>query len=611
MDNQMDKYIGRMLDDRYELLEVIGAGGMAVVYKALCHRLNRYVAVKILRDDSPPDSDSRRRFRSESQAVAMLSHPNIVAVYDVSHSDDVEYIVMELIEGITLKEYMKKRGVLSWKETLHFSTQIVKALSHAHSKGIVHRDIKPHNIMILSDGTIKVADFGIACLMSAEESGAEETLGSVHYVSPEQARGGAVDARSDIYSVGVVMYEMLTGRLPYEGDTPEQIALQHLSAVPTPPRELNPEIPEGLANIVMRAMEANIDERYSSADEMLEDLEEFRKSQAAAVMAEENGLNFSEEDGYIVKRDVAPISTSGELSAESYKRRRSRARKVSMLTGFFCVIAFILAVFIFLWNFWLKGIFEDAERLEMPSFVGEDVDHILADPAYTDTFVFQVTTVIDPDTPEGTILDQTPEAGRSVMIVPEGISVELTVSSGQVMVQMPDVVNMDYRQAVTDLQKLGFTVEIEVVADPAITEDYVVSSIPAEGEELPAGSTVFLRVSGGPEIVMVQVPNLVGYYESTARSMLESKNLTIGSVSYDYSDEYGEGVVMWQNVEAYTEVEEHTKIYIKVSQGPKETPSPSAEPSPSPSETPSPSVTTSSTPSADPQPSAPEPEGEV
>ena len=588
MDNQMHNLLGTMLDDRYELLEIIGTGGMAIVYKALCHRLNRYVAVKILRDDSPPDSDIRRRFRSESQAVAMLSHPNIVAVYDVSHAEGIEYIVMELIDGITLKDYMKRRGALSWKEAVHFSTQILKALDHAHSKGIVHRDIKPHNIMLLEDGTIKVADFGIACPLSENEDESGETIGSVHYASPEQARGGAADARSDIYSFGVVLYEMLTGVLPYDGDDPAQVALQHLSAVPTKPKEINPEISDELEAITLRAMDANIDARYQSAEQMLADIEEYRKIRQAAPVAaavsaaqddkaDEEEFELPDEEQYIVRHNVNPISTSGELSAEDYKRRRARSRKVSMLSGFFGVVVFIIGIFIFLWNFWLRGIFEDPERVEMPSFIGMNANQILKDTIYED-FTFKITTVIDPGNEEGTVLEQYPDPGRSVMRVPEGISVELSVSSGQVMIEMPDVVNSEYRQAITDLQKMGFIVEKEVVADPAITKDYVVSTIPAAGEELPAGSTVFLQVSCGPEVVMVKVPSLVGYYESTARSRLEQVNLTIGSVTYDYSDDYAHGVVIWQNMSPNTEVEEHSKIYIKVSQGPKPAPEPEDEP---------------------------------
>ena len=272
-----DKFVGQLLDNRYEIIEKIGSGGMAVVYKARCHRLNRLVAIKILKDELSGDADFRRRFRSESQAVAMLSHPNIVAVYDVSRSGNIEYIVMELIEGITLKQYINRKGLLNWKEALHFATQVVKALSHAHSRGIIHRDIKPHNIMILRDGSVKVADFGIARLQSMQNTLTQEALGSVHYISPEQAKGGHVDARSDIYSMGVVLYEMLTYHLPFEGDSAVSVAIQHISAIPLMPRDINPDIPVGLEAITMHAMEPDLNLRYASADDMLADLEEFKK----------------------------------------------------------------------------------------------------------------------------------------------------------------------------------------------------------------------------------------------------------------------------------------------------------------------------------------------
>ena len=271
----MERYIGKMLDNRYEILEVIGTGGMAVVFKAKCHRLNRLVAIKMLKKDLSEDADFRRRFHDESQAVAMLSHPNIMAVYDVSRGGDMDYIVMELIDGITLKQYMERRGRLNWPETLHFISQIMKGISHAHSRGIVHRDIKPQNIMVLRDGTAKVTDFGIACLNGSNPT--NEAIGSVHYISPEQAKGDYTDNRSDIYSAGVVLYEMLTGRLPFEGDSPMAVAVQHFNAVPLNPRELNPEIPEALEQICIKAMAPDRSSRYSTADEMLADLEAFRK----------------------------------------------------------------------------------------------------------------------------------------------------------------------------------------------------------------------------------------------------------------------------------------------------------------------------------------------
>ena len=264
----MDQMIGRMLDNRYELLELIGSGGMAMVYKAKCHRLNRLVAVKVLKSDFASDADFRRRFYDESQAIAMLSHPNIVSVYDVSRSSP-EYIVMELIDGITLKQYMERRGRLNWRESLHFITQIMKGLSHAHSRGIVHRDIKPQNIMVLRDGSVKVTDFGIACLSNSANTMTQEALGSVHYISPEQAKGNRPDARSDIYSAGVVLYEMLTGHLPYDADTPEEIALMHIAGSAKPPREWNSDIPEELERITLRAMEPDLRKRYQSAGEML------------------------------------------------------------------------------------------------------------------------------------------------------------------------------------------------------------------------------------------------------------------------------------------------------------------------------------------------------
>lgn len=580
MDTNMDKYLGTMLDDRYEILEVIGTGGMAVVYKAMCHRLNRYVAVKILRDELANDEEFRKRFQTEAQAVAMLSHPNIVSVYDVSHSDGVEYIVMELIEGVTLMQYMKKKGALGWKEALHFAVQISKALEHAHEKGIVHRDIKPQNIMILKDGTIKVADFGIAALESAQEKKSDQTVGSVHYIAPEQARGEQPDPRSDIYSLGVVMYEMLTGKMPYDGDTAEQVAMKHITGHPVPPQELNPDIPEELAAITLKAMNSDINARYQSASELLRDLEDFRKQQAAANLG--SGSDEDVEILDVITPDVHPIGKAGELSKEKYARRRRRSRKVSILSGACGVLVFLIAVFVFLWNYWLRDIFSVAERINIPNFVGASYEDIVNSSEFKKLFNFEVNYAIDPDVPEGQIISQDPEADRSMMVVPEGIDVSLTVSTGVRQTVIPDVTNKHYQEATIELQNAGFIVEIaNTEASDTVTVDYVISTDPAPGEELAAGSTMFLTVSAGPSIKLVTMPNLVGSTEKDAIARIESSNLSYGDTTYIHSD-YDEGTVIRQSIDAYSDVEEHTRIFIWVSLGPETTPTPEPTPSPTP-----------------------------
>lgn len=568
MDTNMDKYLGTTLDDRYEIQEIIGSGGMAVVYKATDNRLHRSVAVKILRDELAADEEFRRRFQTEAQAVAMLSHPNIVSVYDVSHSESVEYIVMELIEGVTLMQYMQKKGALGWKEALHFSVQISKALEHAHSKGIVHRDIKPQNIMIIRDGSIKVADFGIAALESTQEQRSSQTVGSVHYIAPEQARGEQPDTRSDIYSLGVVMYEMLTGRMPYDGETAEQIALKHIAGIAVPPQEINPDIPDELARITLKAMNADINARYQSASELLADLEEFRKQQAAANRTSSDG-----EEGFEVVPDVEPIGRTGEMSEAKYARRRKRSRKVSIMSGAVGVLVFMVAVFVFLWNYWLRDIFSTAERIELPNFVGRSYESVVNDSSYTQLYAFTVTYSIDPTVPEGEIISQDPEAGRSLMIVPEKIAVTLTVSTGVREAVVPDVLNSSLQEAVVELQNSGFKYETNYVTSDVVTEGYVISTDPAPGSSLAEGSTVFLTISSGPTIHTVTMPNLVGYTESEAISILQSNNLTYADTTYIESEQE-EGTVIRQSIDAYEDVSEHTRIYLWVSSGPAETPEP-------------------------------------
>ena len=574
-----DKYIGRFFDNRYEILEKIGEGGMALVYKARCHRLNRFVAVKILKEDLARDADVRRRFQAESQAVAMLSHPNIMAVYDVCKTGETEYIVMELIEGITLKQYIQRKGMLNWKEALHFSTQICKALSHAHSRGIVHRDIKPHNIMLLKDGSVKVADFGIARLQSKANTLTQQALGSVHYISPEQARGAPVDTRSDLYSLGVVMYEMLTGRVPFDGETAVSVAIQHINSKPVMPRELNPDVPAGLEDITVQAMRQELEKRYRSADEMLRDLEEFRKNPdikfgyASAVLAAADQKQ-EESAGGSVKHSRQPAkprttNPAGQrVSAGEFRRRRKKAGRTSMFVGVFGVLAVILVLFLFMWRTALKGWLDPQERrITMPSFVGSYVDVIQNDPDYNGTYIFNITYQANEQYPEGYILSQSPSANRQLAVLDDGIEVTLTVSSGQNVMSMPDLVNKDYREARYELEALNLdlVIDMEPVLDDNVTTGYVISQIPEAGESLTTGMTVYVTYSSGPSVQMVDVPDVEGLSLAQAISLLEEYDLSYSTEYQDSSEPEGE--VIYQSVPEGYSVEIHTKIKLYVSNG--------------------------------------------
>ena len=535
--NEQEKYIGKMLDDRYEILETIGEGGMAIVFRALDHRLNRYVAVKIMREEMAEDEEFRRRFCAESHAVAMLSNPNIVSVYDVSHSDEREYIVMELISGITLKQYMDKKGALDWKEVVHFTKQITRALSHAHERGIIHRDIKPQNIMLLRDGTLKVADFGIAALENEVYENNGQTIGSIHYIAPEQARGNSPDARSDIYSLGVVMYEMLSGRLPYTGDTLAEIAVKHMNANPEPLHDLFPSIPPELEAITLKAMSANLDERYQTAAELLAALDEFTRS----AMKQELPMEPEEET------PVKPVVSYGDLTKSSYNIRRKKASRVSFLSGSFGLLIVTVALFVFLWNFWVKDLFSPAERIELPDFIGSRYDDVVrdADPVYN----FIITDVYTNDSAPGVIISQKPDPGRSMTSI-----------------AVPDVANQEYRDAIATLEKAGFAVEVESSTSDSVAHNYVISTSPSAGEMIISGSTVYLNVSSGAQVVYVQMPNLIGLSEDAAINKLVSNNLNYAGSQWVDSP-LDRGTVVGQDIQIGERVEEHSKVTLQVSLG--------------------------------------------
>ncbi|UOO36873.1 Stk1 family PASTA domain-containing Ser/Thr kinase [Oscillospiraceae bacterium CM] len=593
-----DRYIGQILDNRYEILEKIGTGGMAVVYKARCHRLNRLVAVKILKEELSDDADFRRRFHTESQAVAMLSHPNIVAVYDVSRSGNIEYIVMELIEGITLKQYISRKGQLNWKEALHFATQVTKALGHAHSRGIIHRDIKPHNIMILKDGSVKVADFGIARLQSNQNTLTQEALGSVHYISPEQAKGSHVDARSDLYSVGVVLYEMLTSHLPFEGDSAVSVAIQHISAIPLMPRELNPDIPVGLESITMHAMEPDLNRRYATAEELLADLEEFRKNPALEFsFVDKNAAGQPTRkvpSSAIVKAEsilpkpVRPVVRTPELSRAEYSRSAKRAMKTSSLVSIILISVFLVAAVVFLATYFISNWNQKATTVTVPKFVTLTYDDVVGNPENTQIYHFSKTDVYDASIPAGVIISQDPQPNRQYNKQPGSlIDVNLTVSRGPEPEQtMPDLSNMDIYQAQSALSSLMLDLDVKTTAqsDDSITKDYVIKTTPAAGDALTKGMTVFIIYSSGPE--PVTVPDVTGLPISQAESRLKSYGLT-WKIQYQASDT-AKDTVIFQSIPKDAQVPKNSQVILTVSTGPSTVTSPPPSPSISPSTSPSP-----------------------
>ncbi len=551
---------GRLIANRYEIIENVGNGGMATVYKAKDHILNRFVAVKILRDEFTTDNEFIKRFRSEAQAVASLTNPNIVAVYDVGNEGNLYYIVMELVQGKTLKEVIQEEGKLSWKWTLRVAIQIAQALETAHKNNIVHRDIKPHNIIITEDGTAKVTDFGIAKAVSNSTITAfGTTLGSVHYFSPEHARGGFTDAKSDLYSLGVVMYEMLTGRVPFEADTPVSVALMHMQEKPIEPIELNPMIPAAVNKIVLKAMQKDTNLRYQSASEMLRDLQ----------------LALKNPDGnFVFMKDIEndfptqKIPTIGEEELNNKKdTKKKKENKFVAFVKKHKVLSFVIgAILLFVLTigvtyFGLK--LTSVKDVQIPNLVGKTQQEAKQIAEEAKLKFTELEPEFSPDVPQGYVISQTPTYMDNYKIK-QKTEIKVVISKGQEITTVPKVVGMTKEEAISALEDANLVAEVIEETSKTVEENYVVSQETKENTEVNAGETVKIHVSIGTGIEQVSMPYVIGKTEAEARKLIEDNKLKIKQVIYEEDKTKDDGKVLKQDKEAGTTLDEGTEVVITV-----------------------------------------------
>ena len=570
----MDKYIGKRLDGRYEIHELLGVGGMAYVYKAYYNIEKRWVAIKILKEELAGNSDFLRRFRNESKAIAVLSHPNIVKVYDVSFGDRIQYIVMEYIDGITLKQYIEQQGEIKWREALYFTVQILRALQHAHEKGIIHRDIKPQNIMLLEDGTIKVTDFGIARFSQAEtQTMTDKAIGSVHYIAPEQARGGYINDKADIYSVGVMLYEMLTGQLPFVADNAVSVAIMQMQAEPTPPSRINPSIPKGLEEITMHAMEKNPAQRFPSAADMLEDVERFRRNPEIVFhYGEQVDRAYAGTSADIygnVQQNAAPQKYNDNYEyEEEYVRSKNGARASNIIKGIVAAVIVVALVVggIFGWRY-LQNLTtstnKTSDEIVLPKFVGMIyASDIEGNSEYAD-LTFEITYGNVPSKQPGEVLRQTPAAG---MTVKKGKTVSLTVNGEAEQVVVEDVKGYKQQDAYDALKALNLSPKIQAVADDDTAVGYVVKTDPAAGSTVSTGTTVTIYVSSGPSTESAVIPNIVGYQYSAAKEELEAAGFVV-TTEYDDESDKDENTVLSVSPNEGEKAKKGSVVTVTVSSG--------------------------------------------
>ena len=564
----MDKYVGKRLDGRYEIKEVIGVGGMAYVYKAYDSIDDRTVAVKILRDEYLANEEFTRRFKNESKAIAILSHPNIVKVYDVSFGERLQYIVMEYIDGITLKEYIEQQQDIKWKEAVHFTVQILRALQHAHDKGIVHRDIKPQNIMLLPDGTIKVTDFGIARFSRNEiraTSATDKAIGSVHYISPEQARGDITDEKADIYSTGVMLYEMLTGRLPFEADSAVSVAIMQLQSEPKLPREINPSIPEGLEEITIKAMQKDPAKRYQSAAEMLYDIDEFKRNPSIhfeyKYFVDETPTRFVEAITK-VKGETALEETPEEADelaeegAEEEKKGPPVLPILAAIAGAFVVVGLIFVAIIFIFGLVDPG----KENIEVENFVGKTLEEVTNNEEYAKLYKFNPPEQeYSNEYDKGVICKQNPKPGTSKKIK---VEITLTVSMGKRTVQIPEVQENEHKDVVVSrITAAGFVPQLTQMTSDTVAKDRVVKTVPAFPDQAEEGSVVVIYVSTGEEEPEpISVPNVINLGLEDAKTQLRNAGFIV-------NDKSPKGTVLQQSLEKGSMQKPGTECVLTVSSG--------------------------------------------
>ena len=577
----MDNLIGKRLDGRYSIESLVGVGGMANVYRGTDLKTGNQIAVKVLKDEFLDNEELVRRFKNESKAISILSHPNIVKVYDVSVTDKLQYIVMEYVDGITLKAYLKQRGgALTWKETVHFATQILSALQHAHSKGIIHRDVKPQNIMLLADGSIKMMDFGIARFSRAQsQTVSDKAIGSVHYISPEQAKGERTDARTDIYSVGVMLYEMLSGRLPFDGDGAVSIAIMQISEKPKPLAEIAPQTPAGLRQITEKAMEKDPDKRYQSAQEMLAAIEEFKRNPSIQFAYEyrsaednpERNINRvvsntkpSPKSTSIHTGDARRVGTSNPGRSKSAQKKKKASKGFSLLPIFFgMAVAFVIGAAILIYLIFTNSsnlLFSNRADVQVISFVGMTKDEFLATD-YNNLLRAEFPEEYSSE-PAGTIIRQTPKAGRTVK---EKQRIVLTVSLGTQYVTIPETKNMVAEDAEQTLKDMGLRVTKKPMSDNSVANGAVVYTQPAAGETVEGDSTVILYVSRSEVSKESQVPSLTGKTIEEARNEVKGLNLSIRTI--EQASEQPAGTVLSQSPDAGSTVRKSSVITLVVSTG--------------------------------------------